>query len=169
MQRMLQTRFPDLPIEILTTASSSGENAQRLLENHPLLNDFRPQLVLLNFANFEFGDKRLQEEIASFARPNPATKIAYLMSTSFGNESRMHPDARDFLDRSGILYLDPGPEIMHANNNTGFAWMDYLHLTSYGQRVAASAVAGRIAEAITGPPNHASPSRHAPEKPGLPL
>ncbi len=125
----------------------------RLLQDDLLAYD--PKLVVINLASNELDPDRFRinlEEIvrALKARDIPAILILEANSTErrpadteHGDLSVKHDVIRAIADDDNLVIVDM-QDYLASRQNDGFLWWDFVHLTSFGQKLLAERLYGEI-------------------------
>ena len=156
----LQERLSQDGLDVrVVNAAQSGTDSTRLLERlkgHLLT--LEPDLVVVNLGTNDGDPRRLGANLAEIAALGKARGISTLfvleansvtdpeVSPALGN----HPTIRAVAREHDVPLLDLHSALGQAElESSGLLWWDFVHLTSYGQELAAGQMAGAV-EALLG-------------------
>ena len=149
LQKILSTRFRNGPEIAIINASRRGSRASELLERYRShLHLFDPDLVVINLSNND-AVKEFDRRLVSILEQNRnlgALSLFVLEAKSIESPENglqeKHAMMIQVAEQHNIPWLDLYGHLTHADiYDTGILWWDRVHLTSYGQSVAAEFIA----------------------------
>jgi lysophospholipase L1-like esterase len=145
------------PVSCVNTGIS-GLAAARLVELYKTeWVDWKPDVVVVNLSNNDWDEDAFETALDDLARLDASKRIAtFFVAEANSTENdegelerleRKHARLRAVAARHGIKVLDLHRELARTRDR-GFLWWDFVHLTSYGQRLAAEYLAKELEPAI---------------------
>jgi len=118
---------------------------------------WQPDLVVVNLGNNDWDEDSFEHALDDLAQLDAARHIATVFvaeANSTENDEkeltrleRKHARLRAVAVRHGITVLELHRELARSRDR-GFLWWDFVHLTSYGQRLAAEYLARELEPAV---------------------
>ncbi|MCX5796133.1 MAG: SGNH/GDSL hydrolase family protein [Elusimicrobia bacterium] len=149
---------PSRPIETLNMAVSGSDSVALLDDYRRLYSRFRPDLVVLDLSSND-RPEQLASGIEGFLSLNKAAGIRSILLKEANSNESPYPDGllrkHRLLDEAARRYSVPVYDLHGFLNapavfQTGWLWWDQVHLTPYGQELAAEWLAPKLrAEAIS--------------------
>lgn len=146
---------------VLNTAQSGANLATILVTHQKYLDQYRPHLVVANLANNDGGEElwpQFQENLLKLLLWNRAAGARTVLclepnapdAEGLANILSTHQEMRKWGAEHKVTVLDLQSELNSKENlDSGLLWWDNVHLTSYGQELAAKFLAARLKESIT--------------------
>lgn len=132
----------------------SGYNASRLLNLY--INEWlvlEPQIVVINLSNNDNNSVQFTNVLRRFADLNISKGIKTMFVLEANSievnpgELKQHKFMRQVGKEKGILIADLHNYLLQ-NYDKGFLWWDFVHLTSFGHKLAADFLFEKISEEI---------------------
>lgn len=171
LERLLARRFEGLRVECVNAGVSGLRTAQVLDLLRTDLAGFQASAALVNLSNNDVDADRFGRTLDALAaelerrgipsvfalEPNSLERRAE--DSPHGDLGAKHAVVREVAARRGRPVID-----LHAylaeRRDAGFVWWDFVHLTSFGQRLVATALANEL-PALVGPDAPAPVARSA--------
>jgi len=159
LNRRLKTKTGAAARVVCRNAGIKGSNSSELLEfyrNHWARTV--PDVVLINLSvNDNDGGDIFYANIKEFVKINKIKKIKTILilePTSFEQHqilrySKNHEALLRAGEEEGVICVDLH-KFMTVNKDSGIIWWDFVHLTSFGHKLAADCLYPYIVEAIKG-------------------
>jgi lysophospholipase L1-like esterase len=157
MVRRLEDKWKNVPggdLEFIN-AGISGERSGGMWEMYSQeWIRWDPQLVVINLSNNDTDPSRFGENLGKFAELNRVKGVRTLFSLEANSLENAkvgtlenHQIMRQVAEKFSIPVVD-----LHAclakETDTGFLWWDFVHLTSYGQELAAQCLEKPLEEML---------------------
>ena len=138
-------------------AAVSGHSSAAILQDYKMRYlDFHPDLVLINVGVNDTSTKILREKLSELLRINQARKIKTMLvlePKTIEFEDIVYNINHEVLRELGAEFKVPVLDLheflaQKSTIKSGALWWDFVHLTSYGQRVTAEWLAPRVLKVI---------------------
>ncbi|MBI3550774.1 MAG: SGNH/GDSL hydrolase family protein [Elusimicrobia bacterium] len=132
-----------VPIEVIN-ASLSGADAPRLFGRLKTLEALRPDVVVVNLSNNDGPGPRFKEALDDIAKwcEDRHARAVFVLEASHRDLARKHAVMRTAAGKAGVPCLDLNAYLFSPEvASSGHLWWDEVHLTSYGQELAAEFIA----------------------------
>lgn len=149
LEKLLQHRFPNLRIKCINCSipgSSSGQLAELYVRENWA--KFQPKIMIINLGNNDKDPDILYESVEKLILDNEKNNIVTILSKEAnyfqlkGSPSEqvisLNRQVLDTLARKyDLVLIDLNQYINNNNNKNGLLWWDAVHLSAYGQELAA--------------------------------
>jgi len=149
LEARLNAQMRDMRIACLNAGVSGLTSPQVLqVERKVLSSTATPQAAVINLASNDVDTIAYRVHLDSIVTTLQAAKVPVVLvdepnsperritDSKHGDLARKHRIIAEIGRLRGVPVVDM-QQVLAAKNNTGFLWWDFVHLTSYGQRLFA--------------------------------